>query len=165
MLVVMLSATIVSAATQISPPSGVTNYTIFTFNGNTIYAIAPDGDSKFYVNVQGDIVCNGTWRMFTWNGSSWNSGSQMQQIQGVAPKSMVTNVYGTASIYNDSALSTYFFSAPHPPKPLKEILQGVQLGIVLKQIVGLLPLLISLIVGFLGLRKGLNLLSTVLHQA
>lgn len=59
--------------------------------------------------------------------------------------------------------TTIFFQGP-PPNQL-EVMKTLNLTLVLSQIVGLVPLLIGLVAGFLALRKGLSTLSTLLRQA
>jgi hypothetical protein len=61
--------------------------------------------------------------------------------------------------------SSVFFSQPIKNPILVTATQGVQMGQTMNQVVGLIPLLMLLVVGFLALRKALAWLSQTLHQA
>lgn len=48
---------------------------------------------------------------------------------------------------------------------LKSIVTADMIGGVLDEIVGLLPVIIPVMIGFIGLRKGISFLQSVLHSA
>jgi len=48
---------------------------------------------------------------------------------------------------------------------LKTVVTADMLGGVLDEIVGLLPVIIPVMIGFIGLRKGISFLQGVLHSA
>ena len=48
---------------------------------------------------------------------------------------------------------------------LSEVVDADMLGGVLEEIVGLLPIVIPVIIGFIGLRKGISFVRSILHSA
>lgn len=48
---------------------------------------------------------------------------------------------------------------------LSEVITGQMLNGVLDQIVGLLPVVMPVLVGFIGLRKGIAFVRSILHSA
>ena len=57
-------------------------------------------------------------------------------------------------------------SFPIAPAPdLVETVQEITMTEVMTEVVGLIPLLVGLVISFLGLRKGFRMLSQVLHKA
>lgn len=72
-------------------------------------------------------------------------------------------VYSSDPVYTDASLSMVFFQAP------KVVLAPVVGEIPLKgataQILMMMPICLALLVGYLGLRKALSILQTILHQA
>ena len=48
---------------------------------------------------------------------------------------------------------------------LAEVVDADMLGGVLEEIVGLLPIVIPVLIGFIGLRKGIAFVSGILHSA
>ena len=51
------------------------------------------------------------------------------------------------------------------PSPLVRVAAAIQPGIVMKEVIGMIPLLIPLLAGYLGLRKALSLISRTLQAA
>lgn len=64
----------------------------------------------------------------------------------------------------DTVTEKVFFKAP-PVGQLKMIVKRINLGGALSEVVSLTPLVLSVILLYLGLRKGLNFLSTALRRA
>ena len=48
---------------------------------------------------------------------------------------------------------------------LAEVVDADMLGGVLEEIVGLLPIVIPVLIGFIGLRKGIAFVQSILHSA
>lgn len=48
---------------------------------------------------------------------------------------------------------------------LSEVVDADMLGGVLEEIVGLLPIVIPVLIGFIGLRKGISFVQSILHSA
>lgn len=48
---------------------------------------------------------------------------------------------------------------------LSEVVDADMLGGVLEEIVGLLPIVIPVLIGFIGLRKGISFVRSILHSA
>lgn len=48
---------------------------------------------------------------------------------------------------------------------LSKVVTGDMLGGVLNEIVGLLPIVIPVLIGFIGLRKGISFVRGILHSA
>lgn len=70
--------------------------------------------------------------------------------------------YANANV--DYNFEGVFFSAPAHPT-LVAIMEGIPTGGTLSQVVGLIPLLLLLVVGFLGLRKAWEVLFRLLRRA
>lgn len=71
-------------------------------------------------------------------------------------------IYATANIMNYD--DTVFFQPPKAPK-LTAAVKRINLGGALSEVVSLTPLVLLVILLYLGLRKGLNFLSTALRRA
>ena len=48
---------------------------------------------------------------------------------------------------------------------LSEVVTGDMIGGVLDEVVGLLPIVIPVLIGFIGLRKGISFVRNILHSA
>lgn len=48
---------------------------------------------------------------------------------------------------------------------LSGVVTGDMIGGVLDEVVGLLPIVIPVLIGFIGLRKGISFVSSILHSA
>lgn len=77
-------------------------------------------------------------------------------------------VYRTTELYSDNTYTqvsnSSFFQQP-PVGVLAPIVEEAPLGETIKEIVGILPIVLIILVGLIGLRKGLALLSQTLHKA
>lgn len=69
----------------------------------------------------------------------------------------------------DASGNVVFQKPPEPivkePTRLQMVTEGIQMTAVMKEIIGMIPLLIPLLAGFLGLRKALSLISRTLQAA
>lgn len=78
------------------------------------------------------------------------------------------SVYKTTDVYTDKTYTelsnSSFFQQP-PVGVLAPIVEEVPLEETIKEIVGILPIVLITLVGLIGLRKGLALLSQTLHKA
>lgn len=70
-------------------------------------------------------------------------------------------VHSNFTMYNSD--NTIFFQ--QTPSVVRPVVERVALKEVIKEVLGILPLIIALLVCFLGFRKGLQVLSNVLHKA
>lgn len=96
-------------------------------------------------------------------GAQWVYAGDIGSVQG----NFLEHVLYNADIYNTD--NTLFFLAPVQAVPLQgeiaQKLEGVEMSQVMKEIVGVLPLIIVVVVSLVGLRKALTMLSTLLHKA
>lgn len=76
-----------------------------------------------------------------------------------------TILYSDVTIYNDVDKNSVFLNPLLTNPTLQAVVRETQMKGVLKQLIGLIPLAIGLIISVVGLRKALTLLQTVLHQA
>lgn len=115
-------------------------------------------------NSDGTLLRNGEYEMYRYNTTDkiWTfilGGNLVGQTENITISAVFYTSYNLLN-YD----GTIFFSIPKllvlPPR-----LQQNQLQQVLQQVVGLLPILMVCLVGFLGLRKGLAVLQQKLHQA
>lgn len=135
------------------------NYTFYFVNQHyEVYFIHCPTDVRFYVR-SGTLFCEKssyTWYKYdlnslknTWSGSSSNGHGGFASL-------MMSNT----NVYSDNTFSDFFFK---PPILMME-LGGMKME-VLMEVVKILPLIIVVVVSFLGLRKAWKLLSMLLHQA
>lgn len=72
----------------------------------------------------------------------------------------------TGAIYNTDKTTVFFQGAPYKGRLTLEILRNqIILGTVLEEIILILPMILAVMVSFLGLRKGLKLLFQVLRSS
>lgn len=67
------------------------------------------------------------------------------------------------SLYKNNTYTEVFYQAP--ARVVAQKLEGVEMSQVMKEIVGVLPLIIVVVVSLVGLRKALQMLSMLLHKA
>jgi hypothetical protein len=73
--------------------------------------------------------------------------------------------YSTCDIYSDDHYTEVFFPRTLPLPTLQVIAKEVEMTEVMKQILGLTPLAIGLVILAMSLRKALAMLQTILHRA
>ena len=149
-------------------PEGVNNYTHYV-----IVKTSTEQFAIFCFNETLDIsktsgfVLNGdsgtTGKVFILNGSSWLE---------YAEQGTYSFGEGSAFIYSCPDLTQYseelnsaedFFLNPQTVLP--PVVEKIRLGTVLQEVVAILPIILVIIVGLIGLRKALKFLSTVLHRS
>lgn len=72
-------------------------------------------------------------------------------------------IYSSSDIYTDDSCGDIFF--PLPPQTLVEVMEKVKKGATLQEIVALLPVILSVLVSLLALRKALKMLSDFLRTS
>lgn len=114
-----------------------------------------------------DTDTTGQWVYYTcpkdvsiWNGPKVTSAKSIQHID--------TIIYASKDIYNDYASGTVFF--PQTPVSsqtwtLLEIMKKIKMEMTMKEILGVLPVICIIIVGFLSIRKCLRLLWDILRAS
>lgn len=116
-------------------------------------------DSARYYSI--DILKNGSS-----NFDSVTAFSLKNSFCSYFSNSYLSVLYSNYDIYRvgaDKETDTPFFRGP--VRPLVAAVQGAAPEEALKEVILLIPLSILFLAGCLGLRKGLRLLSTLLHQA
>ena len=153
-----------------TPNSSSTCYIEFIdkeyFNNNNIKAYLSYENGYYYINYsEPALTC------ISWNGRNGlyqDLAYRTKSTCGFAPESVTDNIANLtfttdlAIIYKDSTFESFFLVAPQTLKEIMEV-EGVQKTIP-KGILGLVPLIIVVVVSFLGLRKALKMLSTLLHR-
>lgn len=74
------------------------------------------------------------------------------------------NIYSNRDVYFGASKDVVFFHVP-PQGILAPIVEGTKMETTLQEVIHLLPLIIVVVVSFLGLRKALQMLSTLLRRA
>jgi hypothetical protein len=168
-LLIMLFNVMTFATTGVAPtgklPDNVTTsskYIQFDSGGTTYVCTSVDPtNGYFYIDTSNQLRSSVNWSYYYWDTAGYYRqnavGSSYNQC---TDKTSMTNIKGTLSIYSDVNKTGFFTKVPVPP-----IVQAEVLTPVLGQIIALLPILIPVVIGFLGLRKGLVMLSEVLHRA
>lgn len=164
MFALCMSVFSVSAFADTLPPypSGGSYKVSFSANANTYYLTS---NNQFTV-VDNLLMANG-YTIYMLNGGVWSNGSTSSSTVPLVGtvKEFTRFNYTNSSVVSDYALSNNIAITVDSPPQLIPIMKKVELTGVLQQIVGILPLLIGLTVSFLGLRKGLAWLSSLLRQA
>lgn len=96
------------------------------------------------------------------NNSSWELYKQKGYLGIYYAKEKI--IYSNIDIYNGIKSDDIFFQAP-PQGILAPIVEGTKMETTLQEVIHLLPLIIVVVVSFLGLRKALQMLSTLLRRA
>lgn len=76
-----------------------------------------------------------------------------------------TIIYSSCDLMDTDGESFFFQRKAPTPKVIEGVITGMNLSLALRQVLFLVPVMMILVVGFLGLRKVLRILSEVLHQA
>lgn len=150
-IISLFSFITVFAVTPTPPPEYI--YSVRTSEGIYIYTT-----QKAYINNTGTELFQPDGSMACFYNS--DGSTILLNSAGSSLTSKAGGLTFTQANYDIlRADSSVFFS---PPSPLAT---ADLLSPTLSQVLGLVPLLIGLVVGFLALRKGLQMLSTILRQA
>ena len=109
----------------------------------------------YAVNENDELLSNS--RLMDLQGDKWTASKEWDKLG-----TDVSILKGNENVYNDDG--TIFFR-PAPVGKLGEIVEKTPIQETLLQIVKILPLILVVVVSFLGLRKCWRLLSMLLHQA
>lgn len=97
--------------------------------------------------------------------TSWSNGTLKNAVGSAVPLSRF--IYSSVDIYSDVDKSSVFMKAP--PKPVLGVVQAkveqVEMRAVLQEVVGILPVILSVLVSLIALRKGWSLLLNILRRA
>lgn len=113
---------------------------------------------KFMVRDENENNLESSW--YYYNGTSWifqNGGT------GAVFNGDLTMLVSTIDIYNYGT-DELFFRLP-PLSSLAKVVEETETERTLQQIVAIIPMILVVVVCFLGLRKALRMLSGLLHQA
>ena len=145
-------------------------YLIFVENDGKHFALVflVDDDGYFFNNSSG-IYCHGRVLLCSSDGDGYY-GSRYEVESGTVAR-MGVSITGSSTfissvdIYTDVNKSDVFFS-----KPLVPVLVGIMdrekaEKMTVQEILGVLPLILVVVVSFLGLRKGLRMLVTFLRRS
>lgn len=132
----------------------------------TMYLYDNSSDLFFFVSngdLYSSIKCSPYYVNFTTSGVIKNEG-QGSYNQVYAHADGKPNIYSNRDVYSGASKDVVFFQAP-PQGILAPIVEGTKMETTLQEVIHLLPLIIVVVVSFLGLRKALRTLSKVLHQS
>ena len=154
-------------------PDGINNYKhyIMVLSGNDV-SIFCFNDKLGIVHSPGLISLNGddgtTLKLFksSLGGSSWEEYAEQGNYSILSSSVFITTSddllkYGSKLNGDDD----FFFQPPTVETTLAPIMEETPLEGVLQEIVGILPVVLVIIAGLIGLRKALAMLSRVLHQS
>lgn len=174
MMLLMLSIMTFTAfgATVPSPPAlnGYNNYFVYYISSNntywaiytpstvTGYMTSSDNTTITYKDATNNPISVVAYQS-KWDGTQWVG--QGTLIASAYSQSGIARTYNYSSLDIKTSSGSVFFSQPKGLAAIK----GELLSPAISQVVGLIPLVIPLVVGFLGLRKALAMVSAVLHQA
>ena len=141
----------------------IENGYIIRQESDTVWAIVilSSADSYFY-GSSSVINCKPAGHMLYMDITQSNSWSDASYIK--TDGSFRNVKYYGADIYTDINKTNFFFQKPEETE-LVQMMKQVEMKEVMKEIVGILPLILAVMVLYLGLRKGLQVLSKVLHKA
>lgn len=170
--------------TQANLTRYVCNKVLVKYKGNDSYYIinyiSADYNStrRLYISSNNIVEMEGILykQYLRWKGSNWSyagwsgySGGNASNVDGeISYTTLVNNceiVSASKNIYKDNTFKDVFFSLPPQTNlGLVEILnQEKTEAKTMQEILGVLPLIIVVVVSFLGLRKALNWLLTLLR--
>lgn len=139
---------------------GTYGYTVCFYEGKDFGKFVYSGGvvSSYYEN--GNKIVNGSLKISDYNTSTktWGPVKEWGDLTGGVNGFILSN----ENIYDGSG-NIFFRLAP--VGQLGEIVEKVETQGVIMEIVKILPLILVVVVSFLGLRKAWKLLSTLLHQA
>lgn len=152
-------------------PEKVTNslyYWVVTDQNGVVCGYYDCTSARFYLDSNkslhciddnnNEVVCHYSWRSF--NDSSWSAFSDKVIMDNL---SWSYGSYDASfNIYTDNTYSNFFFQV----SPLTRVmLVEENRKATIQEILGVLPLILVVVVSFLGLRKALNWLSTLLRRS
>lgn len=118
-------------------------------------------DNSSYKYCEGVTTSNDNYLIkfpyYSLNGNEWNLVTSVSNWTA----SGLSVIYSTENIYYNDEI--FFQKAPQGV--LTQIVEQVEMREVMTEIVKIIPLIIVVVVSFLGLRKALQMLSKVLHQS
>lgn len=118
------------------------------------------GDSS-YKYCEGVTTSNDNYLIkfpyYSLNGNEWNLVTSVSNWTAGG----LSVIYSTENIYYNNEI--FFQKAPQGV--LTQIVEQVEMREVMTEIIKIIPLIIVVVVSFLGLRKALQILSMVLHRA
>lgn len=132
----------------------------------TMYLYDYSPDLFFYVlngELYSSIECSPYYVNFTTSGVIRNEG-QGSYNQVYAHASGKPNIYSNRDVYSGASRDIVFFQVP-PQGILAPIVEETKAEVILQEVVQLLPMILVVVVSFLGLRKALQILSTLLRRA
>ena len=104
----------------------------------------------------------GTMHWFMMSGDHTDNWSFMSDTTFLGSISSSKFLYSTVNIMESSDSDKVFFK---PPQTLAPVVATIKMKTVLQEILGILPIMIIVLVGLIGLRKGLALLFLILRQS
>ena len=134
-------------------------YHLVYYESNDFSRFVINSRALITLDSDGNPVTDGSVKLVTYNDDTKSWGSVQDWGDLTPSPDVVFNC--NENIYTEEG--ELFF--PQPPLSLGEIVETSQMEKVLQQIVTILPLILVVVVSFLGLRKALQMLLTLLHQA
>ena len=142
--------------------SNAKDYVVYCFNESLDIVNKEDGS----IILTGDGGVTGGCYNFVDSSNSWGAKDN-------CPIANFTNEYSIIHCcdcmmqYKDNFTNDHFFMRPLQAGPgvLPPIIQVTPLKGVMKEIIQILPLILVVLVSFLGLRKALKMLSALLHRS
>ena len=142
------------------------------FSEDPHISLSKSGNSNSYTNFYKDMY------KIPRGKKAWEHINDIQKIEGMRQQLSSLDNLKEYVYFNNIDYSNYEFRYnyilqnssgdrlfPLPPTVLAPILEEAPLEEVIKEIVEILPIVLITIVGLISLKKGLNLLSTVLHNS
>ena len=125
----------------------------------------------FICNGDGGVYISGSVSLITLNGDTWVNQGSSAYPNGYRLALLSEVCYTTVDIYSDVNKSNITLEGsesffPQPPATLEEIMkQEAEQKATMQEILGILPMILSVLVSLLALRKALRMLLTLLHQS
>lgn len=161
---------VVATVADIDTLEGYQNDYIILERNNTICVLFGNYNASIKPGYSLYLKCSGTGSVYVYNKNtgSWRdsvvNGSPAFDMSGLKAVYYSTHDIVYTSDSSSDVAGTVFFKAPKVGA-LQAVVKTINLGGVLSEIVSLMPLVLSVIILYLGLRKGLNFVSTHLRQA
>ena len=163
----------------------VCNKIVVKYKGNNTYYVINflssdyDKTRRLYLNSN-NVVCMESslymqylkWTGSTWSYAGWSgySGGNASNVSGEPSYSTLVSNYelvgSSKDVYKDNTFNDVFFQSPPKPTSLMEVMSvEMEEKRTVQEILGILPLIIVVVVSFLGLRKALRILVTFLRRS